>query len=400
MTQSRILLGVAGLLLMLSLSLVGNAQRHRRPTISSTGVLTVTDGVDGDMFGEMVAISGDGNTIAVSAPSRDATPSMADAGAVYVFVRDERTFRQQAVLVSLAPAAGALFGLELDLSRDGNTLAVKNGLRNPRVHIFRRTNAQWTFEGEVAPEVRRFDLTPDGACLVASLEGNRISLYRHDGPAWTTEWTLPNVDARQVAVNDDATSVAFALSAATGVLVYNKGAAGWTAGGILRPSEPPLPTSRGVGVLFARKGDTIVLAAPRAPRDGTSGGGGSYNVYRRNDATGWTRVENVEFSEPSAPTQFALTANGMRFVAGYGWAQPGVERNPVGAVRVFAAGDDAHLAPYLSERGGRFPARLGASVATSDDGATIVVGAPNEGPNAGAALPNGGPGAVHTYRVR
>lgn len=400
MKLRRLLFAATSVAALLSLALVGDAQRHRHPLLSGTGVLAAIDGADGDMFGEVVVLSGDGNTLAVSAPARDASASVHDAGAVYIYVRDGRAFRPEATLVSPAPAGGAQFGLEVVLSRDGNTVAIKNALHNPRVHLFHRENGAWSFDGEVAREVRRFDVTADASCVAASLEGNRVTVFRRDGPAWTTEWTLPNVDARQISLNSECTSVAFALSAATGVLVYSKGATGWAAGGLLRPSEPPLPASRGIGVLFARANDTLVIAAPRAARGTDSGGGGSYNIYRRTDAAGWTRTENVEFNEPSTPTQMDLATNGMRFVAGYGWAQPGVERNPVGAVRVFSAGDDSRFAPYLSERGGQFPARLGASVAMSDDGATMAVGAPNEGPSAGAALANGGPGAVHLYRVR
>ncbi len=77
-----------------------------------------------DNFGSSVALSGDGSTLAVGAIGEDG--SAAEAGAVYVFTRDlGGVWSQQAPIVS-ASNAGALdlFGFSVALSGDGNTLAV------------------------------------------------------------------------------------------------------------------------------------------------------------------------------------------------------------------------------------------------------------------------------------
>ena len=92
---------------------------------------------NGDTFGFAVAISGDGNTIAVGAPGEDGTGRGIDsdsadesadgAGAVYVFTRRGSTWSQQAYVKSDSPAeftAGDLFGYSVTLSFNGNTLAV------------------------------------------------------------------------------------------------------------------------------------------------------------------------------------------------------------------------------------------------------------------------------------
>jgi hypothetical protein len=98
----------------------------------------------GDYFGSFVALSADGNTMAVSAhwESSAATgvngnqgdDSLPQAGAVYVFTRSGTSWTQQAYLKASntgragssaeEPGDGDQFGFSLALSRDGNTLAV------------------------------------------------------------------------------------------------------------------------------------------------------------------------------------------------------------------------------------------------------------------------------------
>jgi hypothetical protein len=88
---------------------------------------------DGDQFGFSVALSGDGNTLAVGATTEDsaatgiggdqANDAAASAGAVYVFARTGNTWAQQAYVKGSNTEAGDLFGYDVSLSNDGNTLA-------------------------------------------------------------------------------------------------------------------------------------------------------------------------------------------------------------------------------------------------------------------------------------
>jgi hypothetical protein len=72
-----------------------------------------------DAFGMTVALSGDGNTLAIGSPAKSIS-----AGEVHVFARGGTVWKQRAVLT---PANGDLadyFGSALALSEDGGTLAV------------------------------------------------------------------------------------------------------------------------------------------------------------------------------------------------------------------------------------------------------------------------------------
>ena len=88
----------------------------------------------GDQFGWSVTLSDDGNVMAVGASTEaskargvngdQADNSAANAGAVYVFTRARSTWSQQAYLKGEQTDAGDLFGFCVELSGDGNTLAI------------------------------------------------------------------------------------------------------------------------------------------------------------------------------------------------------------------------------------------------------------------------------------
>ena len=88
----------------------------------------------GGLFGHSVALSGDGNTLAVGTNLEDsnatgvngnqADNSASDSGAVYVFTRSGSSWSQQAYVKASNTEANDNFGISVALSADGNTLAV------------------------------------------------------------------------------------------------------------------------------------------------------------------------------------------------------------------------------------------------------------------------------------
>src|SRR5688572_8832064 len=101
---------------------------------SNTGRKGTGDDIEGDQFGFSLSLSGDGRTLAVGAVSEDSNAigidgaqnndTAASAGAVYVFVRNDATWTQQAYLKGSNNEAGDLFGYGVGLSDEGNSLAV------------------------------------------------------------------------------------------------------------------------------------------------------------------------------------------------------------------------------------------------------------------------------------
>src|SRR5256712_12044266 len=129
-------------------------------------------GNGGTLEGHGVALSGDGNTLAVGAPYESSGAkgingdqndnSVYSAGAVYVFTRRNNAWSQQAYIKASNPGQSDKFGYVVSLSQDGNTLAVSayyeasaakgiNGDQNDNsipqagaVYVFTRTGTTWS----------------------------------------------------------------------------------------------------------------------------------------------------------------------------------------------------------------------------------------------------------------
>jgi len=87
----------------------------------------------GDAFGVSVALSGDGNTLAVGAINEDSsttgiggTPNdlAANAGTVYVYTRGGAVWTQQAYVKASNTGAGDGFGASVALSSNGSTRGI------------------------------------------------------------------------------------------------------------------------------------------------------------------------------------------------------------------------------------------------------------------------------------
>lgn len=105
--------------------------------------LTAADGTAGDLFGYSVSLSADGSTLAVGATGSDVNGT-ADQGTASVFTRDGGWTLQQ-VLTTAKPAAKANFGSSVALSADGNTLAVGGPNAGAgAASVFTRSNGAWS----------------------------------------------------------------------------------------------------------------------------------------------------------------------------------------------------------------------------------------------------------------
>jgi len=175
-------------------------QAHLSPSILQPGAGANMD----------VAISGDGDTVALSHPGEDIPNTdpeqFGDVGAVYVFERSGATWTQTARIE--APdfrTYGDNFGWFVDLDQEGTTMAVmrfnggSNGLGT--VAMYRKQAATWT-------EAARFPSTKDGEnCHAMALSGDGAvvakscrtfvqlgvgvhELHLFSGPNWSMQTTL------------------------------------------------------------------------------------------------------------------------------------------------------------------------------------------------------------------
>jgi hypothetical protein len=160
-----------------------------------------------DAFGFSLALSGDGNTLAVGAPNEDSSArgiggaqgdnSALFAGAAYVFRRTAGQWSQQVYVKASNAEALDQFGSSIALSADGNSLAVSGPGDDSRTtgvggdqadnsvsvagaaYVFARSAGQWSQQAYVkAPTSDISDqfafalaLSADGTTLAVSAPG-------------------------------------------------------------------------------------------------------------------------------------------------------------------------------------------------------------------------------------
>lgn len=202
-----------------------------------------------DHFGSETVMSRDGRTLAVSAPGESSSASGVNgdqfnndsqsSGAVYVYRRDGRRWRQEAYLKDLVDAPFMGFGgaggtmRTLAISGDGAWLAAGaqsetvNGLASAgRVYLFHRdVIGTWTVHSVLsapAPAAGNMfgfslNMSEDGTLLKVSvlLPGNgmevqttsEIHFFERDGMAWSHAGVLPTLfegwDCRQSGMSGD-----------------------------------------------------------------------------------------------------------------------------------------------------------------------------------------------------
>ena len=128
----------------------------------------------GGMFGYHLDLSADGNTLAVGA-SFAANSGGASAGNVYVFTRSGDKWQEQARLQASDASPNALFGITVALSADGNTLAVGAHFslaRAGEAYVFTRTGNVWSEQARLQAS----DAAPGGLFGVVALAADAETL--------------------------------------------------------------------------------------------------------------------------------------------------------------------------------------------------------------------------------
>jgi hypothetical protein len=180
---------------------------------SSQNVISPTDASDGDSFGGAVALSADGKTLAVGALYDDVSGNK-DQGSVTVYGRSGKSWTEEKVLVSDTGNAEDWFGYSVALSADGNTLAVGavyadvNGNKDQgAVSVFARSGDAWSLQktlnisGGTAGDLFGYAvaLSADGSTLAvgaisddvnANVDQGSVSVFARTGTAWKEQQVI------------------------------------------------------------------------------------------------------------------------------------------------------------------------------------------------------------------
>jgi hypothetical protein len=313
-------------------------------------------GNGGTLLGDSVAISGDGNTLAVGAPNESSgakglngnqnDTSVYSAGAVYVFTRRNGTspWTQQAYVKASNPQVSAEFGHVVVLSADGTTMAVsayfeasatKGINRNQAddsipqagaVYVFTRRGGAWAQQayikasntGEAGTDGNFGDGDQFGFSLSISDDGNTIAAGANAE------------DSNAMGINGNQADNSMQSSGA--VYVFSRVGTTWTQQAYVKAANTAGNVQFGYAVALSADGNTLAAS-------GFDEAGGSRKINGAYDRT----------------------------------------RNGTGAVYMFVrAGGTWVQQAYLKASNGENGDSMGVSVSISDDGNTVATGSLDE----------------------
>lgn len=434
-----------------------------------------------DSFGFRVALSGDGGTMAVAATAEDGEDdSVESAGAVYIFVRGAKkddTWAEQTVLRAPNPGTGDYFGFTLALSENGDTLAVgvpsddsaATGIGGDQtddtatdagaVHVFTRQDGAWSPQAYLkASNADASDLF--GCSIALSGAGNVLAVgaFYEDAPddqvadsgavyvftrgeSWSeTAYLKPSIsdkgdkfgssvalsyagDTLVVGAKGEASGTGDAddntLVGAGAVYVYAEDDGKWIDEHYLKADLPGEYDDFGSRVALSGNGTTLVVGAiyENGLNDASADSGAAY-VFEWMQGN-WAPTAYLKASNSEASTLFggsiALSAEGDVLVisavqerggaAGVDGDQTDTSLKSSGAVYVFERTGRGWVRPprYVKAANPGKNDRFG-TLALSADGQTLAVGAHGEDSSAAGiggaqndAVPDFNAGAVYVY---
>jgi len=346
----------------------------------------------GDGFGVAVAVSGDGNTIAIGAYGDSSVASA--SGAVYVFVCSAGAWSQQAYIKASNAGAGDQFGANVSLSADGDTLAVgapnedNQAGNSGAVYVFTRGGAAWTQQAYLkASNAGAGDFF--GAAVRLSGDGGTLAVG-----AFEEDSAATGVNGNQA---DNSAPRAGA------VYVFTRSGAAWSQQAYVKASNTDADDNFGLHLALSGDGNTLAVGARGEASASTGIGGietdnsaefaGAAYVFTRSGAV-WTQQAYVKASNAQRDDRFgralALNADGnVLLVAAVdeSGGATGIDGNQAsntaslsGAVYEFVrVGVLWTQVRYIKASNTGSRDFFGWTLALSNDASTLAVGAPDEG---------------------
>jgi IPT/TIG domain/FG-GAP repeat len=357
-------------------------------------------------FGESVAVSGDGATAIVGAPSQDAVEGKEHKeGAVYVFARSHGKWVQQGgalgkngSLATPASFAGGQFGASVAISANGNVALV--GSPDSRAGaglawVFTRSGSDWDagqrlFNSSNVEHQRRFGgqvaISADASTALVSAEGVEgepaAIIFTRSGSAWSPRQRIEGLRGGLALSSDGGTLL-------IGATVFARSGSSWTQQGpTLSGSNQVGVTGFGASTALSADGGTALIGGPEDNRctSCVRATAGAAWAFTRSGST-WTQ-QGAKLTASGAHVEghfgeaVALSGNGDVALIG----APGngrVEPVEPGAVYVFErSGSTFAQRGQFTPAGARWdeeldngPTEFGTGVAVSESGRTAIAAA-------------------------
>lgn len=301
-------------------------------------------------FGTSLDMSSDGDTVAVGGPVDNA-----NEGGAWVYSRNGASWTEQAQkLVGTGAVGPQLLGYSTALSADGHTLMTGGPADNSNigaVWFFTRSGTSWTQQGpKIVPSDVSGTLIYFGIMGDLSADGNTAiisGLYDDDmiGAAW----------------------------------IYTRSGSSWTQQAKLIASDSIGASAQGYKVALSADGNTAIVGGPM-----DDGMVGAAWIYTRS-GTSWTQQAKLigtnNIGTAGLGYSVALNADGNTAAVTGPY-----DDSTNGAVWIFTrSGSSWSEEAKLVATGNIGPANIGYSVALTADGNTAVLGGPNDNTQIGAS---------------
>jgi len=388
--------------------------------VKAIGYFKASNTEKGDWFGASIALSADGNTLAVGATGEDSSAtgingnqnggSSPNSGAVYVFVRsDTGNWTQQAYIKASNTGAGDLFGFAVSISSDGNVLAVgatgedssatgvggdqsnNSASGSGAVYVFTRSGASWSQQAYIkASNTEKGDRF--GRSLTLSANGDTLAVG------------APFEASKATGVGGDQNDNSAPKSGA--VYVFTRSGASWSQQAYMKASNTGKDDEFGSSLALSGDGNTLAVGAPGEDSKATGIGGdenddsapksGAVYVFTRSGAS-WSQQAYVKASNTGNNDGFGfsldLSANGNTLAVGANGEDSkaaGIDGNQSdnstpgsGAVYVFTrSGASWSQQAYVKASNPGKNDQFGYTLALSGDGNNLAAGARYEGSKA------------------
>lgn len=396
---------------------------HRAGSWSPLARVQAGDGESDDRFGSRLSLSADGSLLVVAAPFKDhpdRSQSSLNAGVAYVYRRHQQGWQQEAQLRANNADGFDEFGSALAISADGQTIAISapgedgrsdqnasdNQLINAgAVYLFRYQNDQWQqttrLKADQAGLMDNF-----GSAISLSADGRVLAVGadRHDG-----------------AINHERRSNSGA------VYLFEQRQAQWEFTAKLQSRHADANDNFGAALSLSKDGHRLAVGAPGEAgtsvlldeTDNQAPNAGAVFIFER-DAEGWQQLAYVKAPYGEANdgfgSQLQMSSEGQHLAVGapwedgalYGYGEEPTTNNDAlqaGSVYLFdgTGSDWRSVATLKADNIAAFD-HFGKALAMTDSGQQLVVGVASEdagwvegllGYQRGAAL---GAGAAYVFR--
>lgn len=390
---------------------------------------------DKDEFGYAIALSGDGNTLAVSTINEASSATGIDghqldnlapaSGAVYLYVNSGSSWQSQAYIKSSNSNLVDSFGFSVSLDSDGTTLLVgapgesssaqsingdetdNTGSLSGAAYVFELQNNQWA-----------------QTAYLKSSNSDKLDSFGYDVALSEDGLTVvvgsPGEDSNATSVNGDEMDNSSDNSGSAYVFVHN--GTTWAQDSYLKASNSDSEDQFGHSVDVNSDGTVIAIGAFNEASDSeingnesdnsASGAGAVYLFYK--SQAGWQQEDYMKAVNSDASDHFGsdvqLSSNGKALVVGApdeASSSQGLDgdvqlndASTAGAVYLFTDVEGTwQQTEYIKSRNTDAGDGFGSTIAISGDGNTLIVGAKDEASDGSDFNDNSsaGSGAAYIY---